>query len=155
MLREIRNMIRPEPKREPLPEPRRYEPRAVDDTAGAVSEIRSRPAASASLRDTKGGTSADDPRERCGCFGAIAPSLDASRPSPCPSDRMVPPLRGASPSASLTASPGATQLRRVPRMPPSGRTRHGVTSCRRRWRKCRSRQNCATIRPRDYHSRLA
>jgi hypothetical protein len=26
MLREIRNMIRPEPKREPLPEPKRYEP---------------------------------------------------------------------------------------------------------------------------------
>jgi hypothetical protein len=26
MLREIRNMMRPEPKREPLPEPRRYEP---------------------------------------------------------------------------------------------------------------------------------
>jgi hypothetical protein len=25
-LREIRNMIRPEPKREPLPEPKRYEP---------------------------------------------------------------------------------------------------------------------------------
>ena len=26
VLREIRNMIRPEPKREPLPEPKRYEP---------------------------------------------------------------------------------------------------------------------------------
>jgi hypothetical protein len=26
MLREIRNMIRPEPKREPLPEPKHYEP---------------------------------------------------------------------------------------------------------------------------------
>jgi hypothetical protein len=26
ILREIRNMIRPEPKREPLPEPKRYEP---------------------------------------------------------------------------------------------------------------------------------
>jgi hypothetical protein len=26
LLREIRNMIRPEPKREPLPEPKRYEP---------------------------------------------------------------------------------------------------------------------------------
>jgi hypothetical protein len=26
MLREIRNMIRPEPKREPFPEPKRYEP---------------------------------------------------------------------------------------------------------------------------------
>jgi hypothetical protein len=26
MLREIRNMIRPEPKRKPLPEPKRYEP---------------------------------------------------------------------------------------------------------------------------------
>lgn len=26
MLHEIRNMIRPEPKREPLPEPKRYEP---------------------------------------------------------------------------------------------------------------------------------
>jgi hypothetical protein len=25
-LREIRNMIRPEPKREPLPEPKQYEP---------------------------------------------------------------------------------------------------------------------------------
>lgn len=25
-LREIRNMIRPEPEREPLPEPKRYEP---------------------------------------------------------------------------------------------------------------------------------
>ena len=28
-LREIRNMIRPEPKREPLPEPKRYEPPRV------------------------------------------------------------------------------------------------------------------------------
>jgi len=26
MLREIRNMIRPEPEREPLPEPKHYEP---------------------------------------------------------------------------------------------------------------------------------
>ena len=26
MLREIRNMIRPEPERQPLPEPKRYEP---------------------------------------------------------------------------------------------------------------------------------
>jgi hypothetical protein len=29
MLREIRNMIRPEPKREPLPELKRYEPPRV------------------------------------------------------------------------------------------------------------------------------
>ena len=36
-LREIRNMICPEPKREPLPEPKRYEPRRVaDDTADVV-----------------------------------------------------------------------------------------------------------------------
>jgi hypothetical protein len=41
-------------------------------------------------------------RERGGCFGAIAPSLDASRSSPCSSDRMVPPL-----SRSHTALPGA------------------------------------------------
>ena len=32
-----------------------------------LGEIRARPAASASLRDTKGGTSADDARERGGC----------------------------------------------------------------------------------------
>ena len=35
-LREIRNMIRPEPKREPLPPLKRYEPPVVDDTADAV-----------------------------------------------------------------------------------------------------------------------
>ena len=75
-----------------------------------LGEIRIRPTASASLRDTKGGTSADDARERGGCFGAIAPSLDALRPSPRSADRVVPPLRGASPSASLTASPRATRL---------------------------------------------
>ena len=98
----------------------------------AVSEIRAQPAASASLRDTKGGPSADDARERDGCFGAIAPSLDALRPSPRSADRVVPPLRGASPSASLTASPGATRLCRVPELPPSGRTRYGVASCRTR-----------------------
>jgi hypothetical protein len=54
-----------------------------------------------------------DTRGRGGCFGVIAPSLDASRPSPCLPDRMVPPLRGASPSCephgfagSHTALPG-------------------------------------------------
>jgi hypothetical protein len=76
-------------------------------------------------------------------------------------DRVVPPLRGASPSASLTASPGATRLRRVPELPLSSRARYGVTSCRRRWHKCRSRceapdgaiadgfasRNAAKIRP--------
>ena len=36
VLREIRNMIRPEPVREPLPERKRYERRVVADTAGAV-----------------------------------------------------------------------------------------------------------------------
>ncbi len=44
----------------------------------------------------------NDARECGGCFGAKAPSLDASRPSPCSADRVVPPLRGA------------TRLRRVP-----------------------------------------
>ena len=38
-LREIRNMIRPEPKREPLPEPKRYEPPRdpSEDGDGAVN----------------------------------------------------------------------------------------------------------------------
>jgi hypothetical protein len=80
---------------------------------------------------------ADDAWECGGCFGAIAPSLDASRPSPCSPDCVVPP-----PSGSRTAC-------RVLGVPPSGRTRYGVTSCRRRWYKCRSRREGRTIRPRD------
>jgi hypothetical protein len=56
------------------------------EAGGYSREIRTRPA--------------DDPLERGGCPSSV--------------DRMVPPLRGASPSASLTASPGATRLGRVP-----------------------------------------
>jgi hypothetical protein len=70
---------------------------------------------------------ADDTRKRGGC--------------PCALDRVVPPLRGA------------TRLCRVPGMPPSGRTRYGVTSCRQRWHKCR--RNGETMWPRDSRSRLA
>ena len=43
-------------------------------------------------------------------------------------------------ASSYGASPsGAKRLRRVPGMPPLSRARYGVTSCRRRWHKCRSR----------------
>jgi hypothetical protein len=52
-------------------------------------------------------------------------------------------------AGSRTASPGA------PSLPPPGRTRYGVPPCRRRWHKCRSRRNVATIRSRDSCSRLA
>jgi hypothetical protein len=45
-------------------------------TATALDEIRAQPA--------------DEARKCCGCFGAIAPSPDASRPSPCWVDRVVP-----------------------------------------------------------------
>ena len=43
VLRDIRNMIRPEPKPEPLPEPKRYEPprRTIPQTR--LDEIRTRP----------------------------------------------------------------------------------------------------------------
>jgi hypothetical protein len=45
MLQKIRNMIRPEPKRDPLPKPKRVTSRrAVADTADGVSEIGTRPA---------------------------------------------------------------------------------------------------------------
>ena len=60
----------------------------------------------------------NDTRECGGCFGAIAPNLDASRPSPCSADR------GASPSRSLAFEEPrlrrASRLRRVPGLPPSG-----------------------------------
>ena len=86
---------------------------------------------------------------------------------PCSADRVVPHLRGASPSASLrgfagshTASPGAREC---------GHQVEPATAslrCRRRWHKCRSRceaphgaiadgfasRDGATIRPRDARS---
>src|SRR5260370_9943025 len=76
ILREIRNMIptgvetRSSPRAETL---RTAEQGPVSETR--LDEIRTRPA--------------DDARECDGCFGAIAPSLDALRPSPCSPYRVV------------------------------------------------------------------
>jgi hypothetical protein len=102
--------------------------REPDDT-DADGEVSTRPA--------------DDPRECRGCFGAIAPSLDASRPSPCSLGHVVPPLRRATRLAGCRECHHQVEAR------------YGVTSRRRRWHNCRSRRNGPTIQPRDYRSRVA
>jgi hypothetical protein len=52
ILREIRNMIRPEPKREPLPEPKRYEPPPINRGRAAAGLTEAK-AAMSSLRGTE------------------------------------------------------------------------------------------------------